>query len=139
MPPSRCVVQGCSNTANLKAGISIHACPVNNANIRKQWVRFVNTHRSNFIPQDRFAICSEHFENKCFSRPVRVEGHSQRLLSGVVPTIWKKSSVDRADMSERSRRRVSKIIVLYNFHVDRCLGITADLCQLSRLTYAKYR
>ena len=47
MPPSRCVVQNCSNRANGKKGIPVHLSPLDNKR-RKIWLTFVKTHRQNF-------------------------------------------------------------------------------------------
>lgn len=102
----RCVVQGCSNTSNHRAGISLHCSPVSKSE-RDKWVRFVKTHRANFTPQGRFVICSDHFEDKCFERRMHVEGFRRRLLPASVPRLWKKSSQTLEPSSARSRRKVS--------------------------------
>ena len=88
MPGSRCVVQGCSNSSDHRAGISLHCSPVNKVD-RDKWVRFVKTHRANFTAQGRFMVCSEHFDEKCFERIIHIEGSRRRLLPLSVPTVWK--------------------------------------------------
>ena len=85
MPSSRCVVQGCSNPSNPKAGISLYNFPVNPSFIRVQWKRFVSAHRANFNPVGRFDICSEHFTDDCFAGTIHVGGAMKRLQSSSVP------------------------------------------------------
>jgi len=107
MPSCRCVVQGCTNISNPKCGISIHSSPIENAEQCAKWKRFIRIHRSNFNPEDRFVVCSEHFEDTCFTRSLHIEGSRRVLQPGSVPTIWKKSSPSDHSASDRSRRQVS--------------------------------
>jgi hypothetical protein len=106
MPPSRCVVQGCSNSSRPKSGISVHLSPENKSQ-RDQWVRFVRAHRANFNPQGKFGVCSYHFEIQCFQK-VFIQGFTsrRRILEGSIPTVWKKS-VRESSISDRSHRKVS--------------------------------
>lgn len=110
MPGKRCVLYGCSNIADHKAGVSLHSSPVRVLkNVRDKWVRFVKTHRANFNSPGDFAICSRHFEVSCFERPLHMPGSRRRLLPGSVPTIWRDG--EEKPISARKRRKVS----LYNF------------------------
>lgn len=108
MPGRRCVVQGCSNTPNLEAGISVHISPKNKS-ARDKWARFVRTHRANFNPQGRFMVCSEHFGEDCFERSLHFEGSQRTLRPGSVPTIWIKQSSQEPSSSRsvRNRKKVS--------------------------------
>ena len=51
--PDRCVVHGCSNRSNVKAGISAHFSPIIKSE-RDKRLRFVRTHRANFNPTGEF-------------------------------------------------------------------------------------
>ena len=95
MPSSRCVVQGCSNPSNPKAGILLYNFPVKPSFIRAQWKRFVSAHRANFNPPGRFDICSEHFTEDCFAGTIHVGGAMKRLQPSSVPIIWKKKDKGR--------------------------------------------
>jgi len=110
--PSRCVVQGCSNKSAPKQGISLHLSPLDKAQYAK-WRKFVLLHRKNFNPEDRFAICSKHFEDSCFSRLLHQEGSPRRLIPEAIPTIWQSTFVD-APNSARDRRKVSCQIYVWN-------------------------
>ena len=106
MPPSRCVVQNCSNRANGKKGIPVHLSPLDNKR-RKMWLTFVKTHRQNFTPSGRFVICSVHFSKDCVERRyVGESGSPRRLREDANPTIWKPKLTHNPE-SKRSRRRVS--------------------------------
>ena len=104
MPGKRCVVYGCSNIADHKAGVSLHSSLVLK-NIHDKWVRFVKTHRTNFNSPGDFAICSRHFEVSCFERPLHIPGSRRRLLPGSVPTIWRDG--EEKPISARRSRKVS--------------------------------
>lgn len=106
MPSSRCVVFGCSQKSDINTGISVHKSPENKEGSDK-WKKFVRLHRANFNPNGRFAICSDHFDDSCFSRAIHVEGRPRRLIPGAVPTIWTRQSSQEVT-SARSRRQVSR-------------------------------
>ncbi|XP_031552628.1 THAP domain-containing protein 1-like, partial [Actinia tenebrosa] len=106
MPSNRCVVQGCSNKSDPKNGISVHSSPINKLE-RAKWKRFVTTHRINFEPENRFTVCSEHFEDSCFERAVHVEDSKRILKPGSVPTLWKPEINSQDELiSDRSRRQI---------------------------------
>ena len=86
-----CVVQGCSNTSYRGTGISLHCSPVSKSKWDK-WVRFVKMHRVNFTIRERFIICSDNFEYRCFKRIICMEGFICRLLQGSVSTVWRKNN-----------------------------------------------
>ena len=104
MPGKRCVVYGCSNIGDHKAGVSLHSSLVLK-NLRDKWVRFVETHRANFSSLGDFAICSRHFEVSCVERPLHMPGSRRRLLPGSVPTIW--TDREEKPISARRHRKVS--------------------------------
>ena len=83
----RCVVQFCSNSN--KTGYTIHKFP-KDANLRRQWVKFVQVKRANFVAATEHAICNIHFSPHCNEESFMVEmgliKQSPRL-SGAVPTI----------------------------------------------------
>ena len=84
----RCVVQFCSNSN--KTGYTIHKFP-KDANLRRQWVKFVQVKRANFVAAtEHSAICNIHFSPDCNEESFMVEmgliKQSPRL-SGAVPTI----------------------------------------------------
>lgn len=106
---SRCIVFGCSNYADLDAGISVHISPPETP-ILNQWKRFVRSHRGNFHPQGKFGIYSKHFANDCFVRAVHIKGQQRRLVKGAVPTIWgyeetqEENATNNTRVSEREQR-----------------------------------
>lgn len=103
MTASRCVVQGCNNSANLNKGISVHKSP-KNAKRRAKWFNFVYRHRK-FNPDSRFVVCSLHFHDSCFTRQVHIPGCVRILKPGSIPTIWKPQ--ESKHFTERERRQVS--------------------------------
>ena len=107
MSSSRCVVQGCNNTSNPRAGISLHNS-AKSSSLLAQWKRFVSTSSANFSPTGRFVVCSDHFSEDCFARSLHVEGSMKRLESGSVPTIWKKNERPNTSTSSCYCRTVSK-------------------------------
>ena len=56
--PDRCVVHGCSNRSNIKAGISAHFSPTIKSE-RDKWLRFVCTHRANYSQSGKFVPWSQ--------------------------------------------------------------------------------
>ena len=71
--PERCVVYGCSNTRDVKEGISLHVIPFSGderteaKKRRKKWVDFVCRTRAKWNPTSRSVICSKHFKIEDFS------------------------------------------------------------------------
>lgn len=108
MPSNRCVVQGCSNQSDPKNGISLHLSPTDKTECAK-WKRFVDIHSANFEPQNRFVVCSKHFEGSCFERVMNVQGIKRFLIKGSVPTIWFPAGDEGPNdnkFSDRTRRKV---------------------------------
>ena len=84
----RCVVQFCINSN--KTGYTICKFP-KDANLRRQWVKFVQVKRANFVdPTELSVICNIHFSLDCYEKSFMVEmgliKQSPRLF-GAVPTI----------------------------------------------------
>ena len=84
----RCVVQFCSNSN--KTGHTMHKFP-KVANLRRQWVKFVQVKRANFVePTEHSVICNIYFSPDCYQKSVMVEIGLRKqspLLSIAVPTI----------------------------------------------------
>ena len=86
----------CTNNAETP-GISMHCFPTN-PSTQKQWVRFVQRHRSDFDGKkysSRIWLCSAHFDPSCFSKRFSnslddLNSHNTRrvLIQGSVPTIY---------------------------------------------------
>lgn len=70
--PERCVVFGCSDTAESAKGIYVYQIPFwgDNAPIlvkrRKKWVDFVKRRRDKWAPTRSSVVCSKHFTEDCF-------------------------------------------------------------------------
>ncbi|XP_028418760.1 THAP domain-containing protein 1-like [Dendronephthya gigantea] len=70
--PHRCVVFGCSNTANLREGIALHRIPYANdmrpeaKKRRKTWVDFLRRKRERWEPSVHSEVCSKHFKEEDF-------------------------------------------------------------------------
>ncbi|PIK47529.1 putative THAP domain-containing protein 10-like isoform X3 [Apostichopus japonicus] len=63
--PRRCIVDGCNNVSG--KGISTYKLPTDKK-IKELLVSFVNNTRSNFKrPTQHTVICSDHFDENCFS------------------------------------------------------------------------
>lgn len=87
--------KSCTNNGDTP-GISMHCFPTD-PSVRKQWVRFVRRHRSDFDPSkysSRIWLCSVHFEPSCFSKRFVStlkdfdDSNSRRFLTrGSVPTV----------------------------------------------------
>ena len=87
-----CCAQWCSNT--YLSGQSVHEFPKGDKrqNIRKQWVRFVQTKRANFDlkPTSTAILCGAHFADNCFSNLMEYKsGFAKKLnlTKDAVPTI----------------------------------------------------
>ena len=83
-----CVVQFCSNSN--KTGYTIHKFP-KDANLRRQWVKFVQVKRANFVAAtEHSAICNIHFSPDCYEESfmvVMVMIKQSPRLSGAALTI----------------------------------------------------
>lgn len=90
-----------------KNGISLHNSPTDKAGDTK-WKRFIEIHRGNFKPDDRFVICSRHFDPSCFQRTFHMPGAKRVLKPGSIPTIWSPESSQQSETNQsRKRRQVS--------------------------------
>ena len=66
-----CVASGPSNVScrnsSSTEGISMHTFPKSEGRLRNLWIKFVQRHRgTNWKPSSYSALCSAHFEPKCF-------------------------------------------------------------------------
>jgi hypothetical protein len=73
-------------------------------------VKFVQRHRHNFMPSKHSSLCSVHFEESCFTRPL-LEGTSsikmnRVLVKGSVPTRDTTDIATPEPLSERQKRKV---------------------------------
>ena len=100
MPGKRCVVHGCSNSADFNTGVSLHSFPV-----LKESARY-------FVGD--FAICS--IQVLCFGRPIEMPGYKRKLQPGSIPKIWKDTGEEKTILgnlvgnpSEPSRNQVKRI------------------------------
>ena len=78
----------CRNRQHTK-GISIHRFP-KNPKVRKQWIDFVQRHRSGWKPTDTSILCSVHFEDSCYTMNHEIAaslGIKSILKRDAVPTI----------------------------------------------------
>ena len=68
----------------------MHKLP-KDANLRRQWVEFVQVKRANFVqPMEHSVICNIHFSPDCYKKNFMVEMVLRKqspLLSGAVPPI----------------------------------------------------
>ena len=101
----RCVVHYCSNSD--KTGHTMHKFP-KEANLRRQWVKFVQVKRADFKePSVHSVICSSHFSPDCYEKSYMAEmglKKQNHLLPGAVPTIH---SQPEANSSEGKKRPIA--------------------------------
>ena len=140
--PHRCVVFGCSNTANLREGIALHRIPYANdtrpeaKKRRKAWVDFVRRKRQKWEPSIHSEVCSKHFKDEDFVNRFigvnKVPGSDKPLL--VAPRlrqddlgicVFPSKYVDEKGntLSERDRRRIVSVTVtcLFRFNILACI------------------
>ena len=124
--PERCVVYDCSNTRNVRQGISLHVIPFSGderteaKKRRKKWVDFVCRTRANWKPTAHSVICSKHFKVEDFSHYYTNVGEEGSLANrwlkrdeiGIVsfPTVYP-SSTGEHQPSARDKRVVSNRIL----------------------------
>ena len=124
--PERCVAYGCSNTRDVREGISLHVIPfcgderAEAKKRRKKWVDFVCQTRANWKPTTRSVICSKHFKLEDFSHHYANVGEEGSLANrwlkrdeiGIVsfPMIYP-SSTEEQQPTARDKRMVSNRIL----------------------------
>ena len=125
--PVRCVVYGCSETANQENGIGLHKIPFLGDDRpecvrRKRWVDFVLRRRAHWEPSKHSKICLLHFRREDFcgmftALPRQEKPTLPRLMADdlgtcAFPTIQANDpefgKIDRspATLSKRTRRMV---------------------------------
>ena len=122
--PKRCVVYGCSNTADTSNDVSIYEIPFWDENSpiatkrRKKWVNFVRRKRDKWTPTRSSVVCSKHFTEDCFDYgSATVEKYKTPRLkrdefgSCVYPTIDTKLSSGESERTKRMKQRVSNCII----------------------------
>lgn len=98
----------CQNTS-YTPGISMHQFPSDDKT-RKKWVSFVHKHRPTFKLTKHAALCSAHFEESCYTRPLLELGSTEKskriLITGSVPTRDTIIPVGAVVLTERRKRQV---------------------------------
>ena len=65
--PDRCLVHGCSNRSDMKAGVSAHFSHTIKSE-QDTWLRFVHTHRAKLNPSGKFvAGVFKSISQECFT------------------------------------------------------------------------
>ena len=122
--PKRCVVYGCSNTADTSNDVSIYEIPFWDENSpiatkrRKKWVNFVRRKRDKWTPTRSSVVCSKHFTEDCFNYgSATVEKYKTPRLKRdefgicVYPTLDTKLSSEESERTKRMKQRVSNCII----------------------------
>ena len=77
------------------------------ANLKQQWVKFVQVKRADFVePSEHSVVCSSHFSLDCYEKSYMVEmglNKQKQLLPGVVPKI---QALPEANSSEVKKRPI---------------------------------
>ena len=100
----------CTNSN--KTGHTLQRFP-NEANLKQQWVKFVQEKRADFVePFKHSVVCSSHFSSDCNnSGPVRSKLGKKR------PTHL--ADGEDSDVADRTEKRPRKISALQNLEVNR--------------------
>lgn len=78
---ANCSAVNCSNRYKKGSGIIFHAFPLNNVELSKKWV--IAMRRANFTPTKGHFLCSEHFEDACYTSAA----NGRRVLNAsAIPT-----------------------------------------------------
>lgn len=76
-----CSAVNCSNRYKKGSGIIFHPFPLNIVELTKKWV--IAMRRANFTPNKSHHLCSEHFEDSCYT----LAANGRRVLNGsAIPT-----------------------------------------------------
>ena len=98
----------CTNST-YSDGVSMHTFP-SNMSTNRLWAKFVRFHRADFRPSKSSSLCSEHFDESCYTN--RFGNFRRQLERGSVPTIFTKSSgtkeAGEKSIDEREKRLVSR-------------------------------
>ncbi|XP_013409977.1 THAP domain-containing protein 10-like [Lingula anatina] len=112
----KCVAQNCSNSKH--TGHSLHRFP-QKPNLRRQWVKFVQTKRKNFnapSPSSQAVLCGAHFEEDCFASPLMNAlglKTKRTLKEDSVPTIhatMKRPHTGESEQFEKTVKRRVKVV-----------------------------
>ena len=115
----------------------MHTFP-KDANLKRQWVKFVQVKRADFVePSEHSVVCSSHFSLDCYEKSYMVEmglKKQKQLLPGAVPTIQalpeansskvKKRPIPSADsddlkVADRTEKRPRRSRALQKLEVNR--------------------
>ena len=105
----------CANKSGIP-GITMHYFP-SDETLREKWTRFFRIHRKDFVPSKKSALCSAHFDEKCFhfksvdlfdedGKPLKQR--RRHLVRGSIP--FKDTVVPyNSPLTSRKRRMVSTL------------------------------
>ena len=104
--------QSCKNTT-FTPGVTMHQFPANPV-LREKWIKFVQRHRHDFHEPSKYAsLCSAHFEDSCYTRPLakRLDDLSnvsmnRVLIRGSIPTKDTTVVASSQTLSIRQKRQV---------------------------------
>lgn len=78
---ANCSAVNCSNKYKKGSGIIFHPFPLTNTELSKKWV--IAMRRANFTPTKGHSLCSEHFDDKCYT----LAANGRRVLNAnAIPT-----------------------------------------------------
>ena len=132
--PHRCVVFGCSNTVNLREGISLNRIPHANdtrpkaKKRRKAWVDFVRRKREKWEPSVHSEVCSKHFRDEDFvsrfiglnevpdtDKPLLVTPRLRQDDMGICVCPSKYDDEKNTTLSEKDRRHIVSFTIAFLF------------------------
>ncbi len=100
----------CMNTSYSPA-IKMHQFP-KNPDVRHKWIKFVQKHRPSFKnPSKHASLCSAHFEESCYHRPLVLENSTgvswrRNFIQGSIPTRDSLNLASPKKLSARKKRQV---------------------------------
>ena len=75
------------------------------ANLRRQWVKFVQVKRAGFVkPTEHSVICNVHFTTECYEKSFMVEmgfKKQKQLIPGAVPTVQSPGANNYSEVRKR--------------------------------------
>eukprot|EP00112_Aurelia_sp_Birch-Aquarium-sp1_P010616 Seg226.20 transcript_id=Seg226.20/GoldUCD/mRNA.D3Y31 product="THAP domain-containing protein 10" protein_id=Seg226.20/GoldUCD/D3Y31 len=111
-----CVAGGPGNTScmdtSYSPAIKMHQFP-KNPDVRQKWIKFLQKHRPSFKnPSKHASLCSAHFEESCYHRPLVLEDSTgvswrRNFVQGSIPT---RDSVNLASPKKLSARKKRQLI-----------------------------
>ena len=112
-----CVAGGPGNTSCMNTSyspaIKMHQFPKNPI-VRHKWIKFVQKHRPSFKNPSKYAsLCSAHFEESCYLRPLVLEDSTgvswrRNFIHGSIPTRDSLNLASPKKLSARKKRQVGR-------------------------------